>query len=262
MSNNYKFFSSFIIGICAIAPAISGSVIATFLGIYDYVLFILNSSYSIYIKIKKLFVIFLGFIFGVLIFGKVMYLLYYKYEILIRYFFMGLILGSIRPFISRLKGKINLFYFLLSLIISLSFFYINNNFITTLKISYLTIFLGGFLYILGKILPGISSSSFLLILGIYKYYLLFFYNPFVFVIKYYKFIFIFLLGALLSFIIFIKFINYLLNKNYNKTYSFILGLIVSSIIYIYPGFIFNKIYIISILIMILSFTSTSLIKLG
>ncbi len=262
MSNNYKFFSSFIIGICAIAPAISGSVIATFLGIYDYVLFILNSSYSIYIKIKKLFVIFLGFILGVLIFGKVMYLLYYKYEILIRYFFIGLIFGSIRPFISRLKGKINIFYFLLSLIISLSFFYINNNFITTLKISYLTIFLGGFLYILGKILPGISSSSFLLILGIYKYYLLFFNNPFVFVIKYYKFIFIFLLGALLSFIIFIKFINYLLNKNYNKTYSFILGLIVSSIIYIYPGFIFNKIYIISILIMILSFTSTSLIKLG
>jgi putative membrane protein len=114
--------------------------------------------------------------------------------------------------------------------------------------------IAGFLYIAGKIIPGISSSFFLMILGLYDYILNIMSNPFsltfIDLIKLIPFI----IGIIIGFIVLIKLINKLLSNYFVKTYSSIIGFVLGSIIAIYPGFKFNLEYILSILIMICSFS--------
>ena len=103
--------------------------------------------------------------------------------------------------------------------------------------------LAGFLYISGKIIPGISSSFFLMILGLYDYILNIMSNPFLLTVIDLIRLIPFIIGVIIGFIILIKIINKLLSNYFVKTYSAIIGFILGSIIAIYPGFEFDKKYI-------------------
>ena len=82
MSNVYKLFSGLIIGIGVILPGVSGSVIAILLGIYDKIIYILNDSRKKLVdKIKELFPILIGIMFGVMLFGNILLILIKRYEI-------------------------------------------------------------------------------------------------------------------------------------------------------------------------------------
>ena len=237
----YSFLSGILIGTCMILPGVSGSVVAIMLGIYEEVIYILNNKTSNIDKIKKIFPLTLGIIIGIFIFGKILLVFYNKYTFYIMCVFIGLILGSIPVLIREInekKEKINIKYLLVSLIISLAIFLlpkifsvkINNN------LNFINLFIGGFLYIAGKIIPGISSSFFLMILGLYEFLLSTIINPFNITIDKLIKLIPFFIGVLLGLYIFIKLINYLLKSHFSKTYSSIIGFIIGSIFAIYPGF--------------------------
>ena len=254
----YNFISGILIGTCMILPGVSGSVIAIMLGIYEYVIFLISSSKSYYYKIIKFFPIAIGMIIGVFIFGKILLLFYNKYTFYMIYIFMGLMLGSI-PILKReikeKNGNINYKVLFTSLSVSLILLILTKKFNSDMQSNYnsFNLFIGGFLYISGKIIPGISSSFFLMILGLYNYLLEIITDPLNITMDVIISLLPFLFGAFIGCIVFIKLINYLLNNYFSETYSGIIGFIIGSVIIIYPGIKFNINFIFALILMAFSY---------
>ena len=107
---------------------------------------------------------------------------------------------------------------------------INNNYlITNTYKDYLVFFLGGITEALGTVIPGLSSTALLLILGIYNTLITKISNISKLIIDL-KILLPFTIGLILGLILISKLIIYLLNKHKKKTYSIIIGLLISSII--------------------------------
>lgn len=258
----YLLISSFIIGVCAILPGISGSVFAVVLGIYDLVInTIFDKNLKFISKIKIILPISLGVFLGIFIFGNIMFIMFKKYEIYFKYTFIGIIIGTIpslnKEIIKKNNTNLKALPFFITFLLSIILFLLQKNFINSnSNITNLKLFLGGILYISGKIIPGISSSIFMMILGLYDYFLLFISNPIYFIgIHFYKII-PFLLGSVFGLIILIKLINYCLNNYHVNTYSSIIGFVSASVIAIFPGFIFEIKYYIGLIFMSISFLIT------
>lgn len=254
----YNFISGILIGTCMILPGVSGSVIAIMLGIYDEIILLICSKEANFNKIKKLFPIALGIIIGIFIFGKVLLFFYNEYTFYMLYIFIGLMLGSI-PILKREilnRGEsVNFKILSISLIISILLFLFPKflNFKISGNINFFNLFFGGILYTCGKIIPGISSSFFLMILGLYNYLLTLITNPFEIKIDTFFHLLPFLFGVVIGTIIFIKLINFLLNNYFSKTYSGIIGFIVGSVFAIYPGVEFNTNLLWALFLMIVSY---------
>ena len=75
----YSFLSGILIGTCMILPGVSGSVVAIMLGVYEEIIFLLNSNETNRRKITKIFPIAFGILIGVFIFGKILLIFYNKY---------------------------------------------------------------------------------------------------------------------------------------------------------------------------------------
>lgn len=263
MNNLYSVFSGIVIGAGVVLPGVSGSVLAIMLGIYDKVIYLLNdNSSSIIKKIKEILPLLIGLLIGIILFGNLLLFFFERYEVEMRYVFIGLILGGIPILNNEIKnksgGKVNYKCLLITLIFSTILFILSNynfsfsstNFNNIPFIGFLT---AGILYISGKIIPGISSSFFMMILGLYDYILLILSNPFSFtVVQYIKFI-PFIIGVIAGFMILVKLINYLLSNHFTKTYSSIIGFVLGSVFAIFPGIKLEFSYFISFLLMILSF---------
>lgn len=260
MKKLYSIFSGFLIGIGAVLPGVSGSVIAIILGEYERVIKIFNDkSKNLYVKFKELFTLGLGLCLGVIVSGNILFLIYYKYEVQMKYIFMGLILGSIPLLNNEIKKRendtINYLYFLVAFLISSLFFILSNLYIDNIlnNNSIFKLFIAGFLYSSGKIIPGLSSSFFMIVLGLYEYILKFISNPFLVTINQIVTAFPFILGVMFGILILFKLINFFLNRYFTKTYSSIIGFVLGSILSIYPGFEFEFKYYLSIIFMIFSF---------
>lgn len=256
------FFSSILIGIGVILPGVSGSAIAMLLGVYDKVIFLLNNS-----KIKNLnkFIlllpIFLGIFIGILIFGNILLKFYSVYEFQMRYIFVGLIFGGIPILFGEVKEKNgNIIYkpFLISVFISLILVLIPEtiSYDNLSGVNPLKLFFSGILYISGKIIPGISSSFFLMLLGMYEYILSIMSNPFSFSYIDYISLIPFIIGIIFGGIILVKLINYLFVNHLSITYSIIIGFVVGSTFSIFPGIELSFRCLISFFLMLMSFYFT------
>ena len=257
---------NFIYGLCIglgfIIPGVSGGVIATILGIYEK---IINSilNFKDNIKENSLFLlpIFGGILLSIFLFSNILlYLINNKY-FYISYVFMGLILGTIPYLLKEIKRKedknIQFLPFFITLIIGLLLYIIDiNNYSNHSTLNILTIILAGFFYAFGKIVPGISSSALLMLLGLYEYFLNIIANPLHISISTFIYIIIFIISFIISAIIILKVISYLLKYHYRSTYSAIIGFVITSILFLYPG-TFNYL---SIIILILAFNISYLLS--
>jgi putative membrane protein len=241
-----------IIGIGFIIPGVSGGVIATILGIYEIIINKINNIFNDFKNnIIYLLPILIGVILSIFLFSKIILYLINNKLIFISYVFIGLILGCIPFLIKEIKNKTNksisFIPFLISLIVGIILFIVQkNNIPTSNNPSLFQIIIGGILYSFGKIVPGISSTSLLIFIGIYNYLLNTIANP---SISNLLFLIPFIISFLISSVIILKLIEYLLNNYFRYTYSSIIGFVISSILFIYP----NTISIYYLLVCILSF---------
>lgn len=242
------FIKSVFIGMFAIFPGISGSALAISLNIYDRVLLSLK---DINKNKKFLLCVVSGLIFGIIIGSKIIIYLS-SFESILYCFFIGLIISDIPFMISKTRnnGKIRYVLLLSSFVVSTITFIFYTN-IHNNNISFIKMFIGGIMFSFGKIFPGISSSFFLISLGIYRKILIMFSNPTVLIFDFYYWVFI--LGMGIGLIIFMKLLNYLLSNKFDFLYSTLIGFMISSIIPIFPKFGFNINSIIGIIVMLLSF---------
>lgn len=259
--NNYlnSILSGVLIGTGMVLPGVSGSVIAIMLGVYDQVVFTLNNSnLSFMKKIICLLPLSIGIILGILVFGKVLLYFYDSYSFVMMYIFTGLILGSIpslKDEIKRKNSNVLIRYTLVAMCISALIFVIPRfyKYKVSDNLSFFNLFLAGLLYIFGKVVPGISSSLFLMILGLYDRLLIFITNPLHISISGIITFFPFFLGIFTGLYFFLKLINLLLNKYFEKTYSSIIGFVCGSIFAIFPGVEFSLRGIMSFALMACSY---------
>lgn len=237
---------SILIGMFAIFPGISGSALAISLGIYD-------KLFSSFKDIRKnylfLLLVIIGIIVGVLV-GSNIILYLTSLKNVMYYIFIGLTIGSIPSMLKKIK-KIRYIPMVLSFLLStITLLFCMNIF--NKNISFIKMIFGGIMFSFGKIVPGISSSFFLILLGIYDKILILFSNPIIIFNNFYYY-FPFIVGMIIGFLLFFKLIDYLLLNKYDLIYSILIGFIISSIIPIYPKFEFNFINIFGFLLMIISF---------
>lgn len=259
----YSFLVSILIGIGVVLPGVSGSAIAILVGIYDKVLTVLNdSSIRAVKKIIILFPVIIGIMVGVVIFGNTLLKIYEYYEFQMKYIFIGLIFGGVPILVNELKDKggilkmkpliFSVIFSLLLIVIPSVISYDNVSDLNPIKL-----FIAGILYISGKIIPGISSSFFMMLLGMYEKVLLMLSGPFS--LSYFEWISLipFIIGIIVGAIILIKVVNYLFNKYLSLTYSIIIGFVCGSTLSIFPGLEFSFRGILSMIFMVIFFLLTN-----
>lgn len=242
-------------GAGAILPGISSGVICVIFGIYEK---LLNSILDLFKKPKENFKFLLPFIVGILIgvflFGNILNYLLYSYPIQIKSIFIGLILGTLPSLIKDIntKDKFKYYYLLLlmlALVIGISTVFLENSFSTPAisNFSYLYLILSGFLMSVGIVLPGVSSTIILMLLGVYTTYL-------------YSISSIYLpvlipmgIGLIIGGIIWMHITKFLLNKFYGPTMYIIIGFTLGSIAIMYPVINSSLGFIISIICILLGF---------
>ena len=247
-----NFLSGIVIGLAFIIPGVSGGTLMVMMNLYDRAV---NSivNYTKDIKKNTIFLgtIGLGVATGILLFSKILHYLLNNYECPTKLVFIGLIVGGIPATYKTIKSKkgtkLNYKITLLTLLISIGLFFFEKYlFDFSLEgdlikgsIPLFGIIIAGFLYASGKIIPGISGTALLMLIGMYNYLINILADINHFQVSYLKVLIPFFISFIISALILFKMINYFLEKHYSKTYSAILGFILGSIIYVLPSFYVN-----------------------
>lgn len=235
-----------IIGIANVIPGVSGGTMAVVLGIYEKLIEALGNFFTNKTRRKEYFLfllkVFIGAGITILLFSWVMDYLLTNYRVYTYLFFIGLILGSIPSiYKSHSDMKLNIvsiFTFLIAvaLILGLFFFTPEKNAGLDQGVEHqwsvqkaLILIISGILSGGSMIMPGISGSFILVLLGQYHYIIR--------SVKNLSVLPLFFLGIGIGIGIwtFAKIIDYLLKKYPKETFYFILGLVIASLIPIFPG---------------------------
>ena len=237
------FFKGILIGIADAMPGISGGTIALLVGIYEE---LINSIGELNIRLfselknngfnsfwKKLngnflLVLILGIGISLISFVKISANLIENFPLFVWSFFLGLIFATIYVIYKMINQWSSLGFFFLILSILSSFFLSSFSTIETTEISLLYILFSGIIASSAMILPGISGSLILVILGTYAYLIKSIENLELIVI------FIFVLGALIGLLGFSRILKYFFNNYRNVTYATMLGLVIGSIEKVWP----------------------------
>ena len=243
------FLKGMAMGISDLIPGISGGTVALLLGIYkDFISSLKSINYKSFIYLirldfKKLnnqlnlcflLPIFFGILSSIFIFSSLISFLLLDYKVLLFSFFFGLIFFSSIRLISSLKPSSTLDFLtvFVGLVIGLSFFFVSS---LSTSNSIFSIFLAGFIAISAMLLPGISGSYILLILGKYEF-MLDSISSFNWIN-----ILIFSLGAVTGILSFSKMIHYLLKNYYRSTIFFLSALMMGALNKVWPWQLDNKI---------------------
>ena len=223
-----NFFKGFIVGVGKIIPGVSGAMLAMSMGIYYKSLdYICNFKCNKKESIKYLFPIGIGIMLSIVFFSKIISLALSNFYLITMLFFIGLIIGGIPSVTCKVRKED---YFIT--IISFCFFFcisitnINNLYIIKGNIFDFFVFLfSGVLEAVGTVVPGVSSTALLMIMGTYNTIITSIGN-----FENIKILIPFVIGFIIGLIIIVKVTHYLLNKKENKVYSFVLGILLSSIV--------------------------------
>jgi len=258
MNSLSNFIKGIFIGSGAILPGISSGVICMVVGLYEKLLdSVLNFFKDTKKNFKFLLPILSGAIIGIILFSNVILYCFNTIPCQTKSLFIGLLLGSIYILAqsnlndySYENNRSKYFSFLICFLIGIGLIYLENiiNFSSEYTInnfSPLFLILSGFFMSIGIVVPGVSSTVILMILGVYSTYLsaLSVVNMTV--------LFPMMLGAGIGSIIFMKLIQKLLNKYHSQTIFGIIGFSLGSILILYPTYLFNLESLVSIILLIL-----------
>ncbi|MFH1802155.1 MAG: DUF368 domain-containing protein [archaeon] len=249
MKSDYvkTFLKGLLMGVCDAIPGISGGTIAFITGIYERLInaikgFSLNFFYGLLlflidkgnkkevkqnlraIDIGFLVTLLAGILIALIVFSRVMSFLLEGYFSLTMAFFVGLILASAKTIFNHIERHhtVNTIFMLVGLALGISLVFIVP---ASVNPGIWYVVLGGFLAISAMVLPGISGSFILLLLGIYQFMI----N----VIKNFPekidYIVAFIVGALVGLFTISRVVSWLFKKDKSKTLYFLLGLVVGGL---------------------------------
>jgi putative membrane protein len=240
MMNKIKnFFKGMAAGIAMLVPGVSGGTMAIILGIYDQLIHSVSTFFKDWKKnFIFLFIVGLGGLTGVLLFSRLMESAMNSFPYVMKFLFMGVIIGGL-PVLYRKSsdsGRLDLksLLFLVigfAIVLVMSFEPDATTSMATEKgvLSYIFLFIAGIISAVALVLPGISGSYMLLILGLYNLTL----NsintmniPFLIPLA---------LGIAVGTFGTAKLIEKCLNEYPKQTYMLIIGFVIGSLIEVFPG---------------------------
>lgn len=249
-----NFLKGIIIGIGKVIPGVSGAMLAASLGIYEKGLEILSNLKTQLLKnIKFVLSVGLGILFAMVLGSKLILYLLNKHYLITMFCFIGMIIGGVKPLYNKICKEFdakNLLIFLISFftIILLSFVEIQSKNVNGIFVYTLS----GISEAISTIVPGISGTALLMLIGTYDEIMQCFANLFdVSMFSRNLIVLIpFTVGLILGIIGISKVLNNLLKKHRISTYYAIIGFSLSSIVIMFVQTL-NKNY--SLSEMILSF---------
>lgn len=224
-----KIIKGIIIALGFILPGISGGVLAAILGIYERMIRFLAHPFK---QLKEDILYFLpvsiGMLLGIGLFSYPIEYLLEQYQVYVLWSFAGAIIGTVPSLVKEAnreseRDKVDLIWFWATFIISGLSLYSLNFVVGSLSATFLNFILAGALLALGILVPGLSPSNLLLILGLY--------SPMLTGFKTFDLFGTFLpigIGAVLTFVAFSKFMDYALRVYHSRVYHFIIGIVLSS----------------------------------
>lgn len=276
MKNLVLILKGFILGIANIIPGVSGGTLAITLGIYEDIISAISHFFSNLKKnIKFLIPIGIGAVLSILLLSKVINFSLNNYPVATTLFFIGLIVGGIPLIFKNVEGKnikasyIVSFILPFILVLSLTFMNRHNNSFNLVNIDLVKILILFFVGVIASatmIIPGISGSFVLMLLGFYKPIVNTISNLTDFSLLSHNLLVLipFGLGVVIGIVLIAKLIEYLLKKHEVLTYYAILGFIISSIASLIIGLFAYNFNVFEVVIGLIMFMIGTLIgyKLG
>ena len=230
MSWIIRLIKGVVIALGFILPGVSGGVLAA---IYERML-----SFLAHIRrnFKADFLYFLpvgiGGILGIGLLSRPLEFLLAHYQVIVLWGFAGAIVGSLpalwQEAESRSKrDKVDWTWLIGTFVISLIILYTLPYIFGTLPANFATFILAGALIALGVLVPGLSPSNLLLILGLY--------SPMLTGFKNFDLVNVFLpiaIGGILAMLLFAKSMEHLLEHHHSRVFHFILGIVAASTVLI------------------------------
>lgn len=243
----------FIMGIANIIPGVSGGTLAITLGIYEKLIGAISHFFkNIKENLKFIVPIGIGMVLSILVLSKVISFCLDKYTLATILFFIGLILGGLPLLNKKVKGhyknipNILIFILTFSFVICLSVLKGEGtvSFENMNLMNYILLFLVGVIAAGTMIIPGVSGSFVLMLLGYYK--------PIIDTISsltkfnnLFENILIlapFGIGVIVGIVVIAKILEFLFKKYEVKTYFGVMGFVCASLITIFisaEGLIFS-----------------------
>jgi putative membrane protein len=254
-----QYIAGVFIGISNVIPGISGGTMAVIFNVYDKLIEALSLNFK---SIKKNFfflvTVGLGIITGILVFANVMNVLLENYPNQTYAGFIGVIVGSL-PIVIKV-GKIqefnakNVLAFIIFFGIMVAVWLLQDQQAPLVSVEVLTLagafglFFAASISTFTMLIPGISGSLLLVMIGYYH-------AIFTFTIRQFVFPQLFIVGAGMVFGLLIgaKVVSYLLHQFKDVIYSAILGLIVGSLFPLFPS-LQSPVSTISIMVLVAGIT--------
>lgn len=271
MSTIIKILKGIIIGIANIIPGVSGGTMAVSMGIYDQ---IIGSVTNLFKQFKKSIITLLpygiGMILAIVGLSFVIEPLFKYYPLQTSSLFVGLILGGLPIIMNKVKGKrfdvldLLLFVLFFALIVGLQILGGQGGKDVNLEFSFfkmIELFLIGVIASATMVIPGVSGSMVLMILGYYQP-MIETINGFVKALSPFDWnallhgagvLVPFGIGVLVGIFAIAKIIEFLLARFERKTYYSILGLVIASPAAIYMGIGVGAITLGSVIVSVVTF---------
>lgn len=226
-------------GVATLVPGVSGGTMAIILGIYDNLIHAVSTFFENWKKnLTYLAVVGLGGVLGFLLFSRLLENAINNYPYVMQFLFMGVITGGLPVLYrkSETSGRGNLkdyifaaIGFAIVLLLSGEPSEVSNMTANYGFLSMVLLFITGIIFAIALVLPGISGSFMLLVLGLYPTFL----NavntlniPFLIPLG---------LGVAAGTFGTVKIIEKFLQKYPEKTYKMILGFVAGSLVQVFPG---------------------------
>lgn len=233
-------YRGFVMGGTDVIPGVSGGTIAVLLGIYDQLIAAINGIFSKEWKKHLGFLIPLGIgiVMAIFTLARLMEWLLIHHSQPTFFFFLGLIIGVL-PLLFREVDVRNTFrtqHFLILIIsaILIGLLVLLNDdegaIIVDRSLStYALFFFSGFLGSAAMVLPGISGSFMLLVIGVY--------TTVISAISNFEFDVIIVTGTgiLIGIVVMSKVINFFLTRYRISTFAAIIGMVIGSTVVVFPG---------------------------
>ena len=251
LENLLLIVKGFILGIANIIPGVSGGTLAMTMGIYEDIIKSISSILKTPKKsLKLLLYLGIGGVLSILILSKLLNYTLTNYAFATTLFFIGLIVGGFPLLLKKAKGhKVSLGYLLsflstTSLVIILRLLQTSENTVSLNNISLFTmiiLLLVGMLAASTMVIPGVSGSFVLMLIGFYKPILNTISNITKINLLGHNLLILvpFGIGVLLGIVLTAKLIEYLLKKYEIYTYYGIYGFILASILVLILN-VYNK----------------------
>lgn len=233
-------YRGLLMGASDIIPGVSGGTIAVILGIYDRLIAAVNGFFSKEWKRHLGFLVPLGvgMAIAVLLLSHVIKWLFYHYPEPTNFFFLGLIIGVLPYLFHKADARKqftarHIILLIIGVVLMGALLFLNTAEGSVIENktggTYALLFFAGFIASAAMILPGISGSFMLLVIGVY--------TTVISAISNLQLDIMATVGAgiVVGIVAMSKIINFFLRHYYTGTFAVIIGLVIGSIAVIFPG---------------------------